>query len=80
MKVNRPIPKLTQENIFGVIDSFPKQHQIGFTIEEVNKLLKPNQIAEYQFRMGMLGKTYTLLENKPIYYNIDVLNILRGLI
>jgi hypothetical protein len=80
MKINKPIPKLTQENLGNIIDKFPTKYKMGFIIEEIERLLKPNNIEGTKFQQGMYGKTYTLIENNPIYYHRDVFNILRELI
>jgi len=44
MKINKPIPKLTQENLGNIIDKFPTKYKMGFIIEELERLLKPNNI------------------------------------
>lgn len=80
MKVNKPIPILTQENLGRIMNEYPNKYDLGFTIWEVRDLLKPNNIKGTQFQQGMFGKTYTIIENNPIYYHRDVYNILKELI
>jgi hypothetical protein len=80
MKVNKPIPKLTRENLGRIMNEYPNKHELGFTLWEVRDLLKPNSIEESQFRIGMFGQTYALIENKVVFYYTDVYNILKKLI
>lgn len=83
MKINKPIPKLTHENLERIIYNYPIQYKLGFTLNEVRELLKRNKIKEEDFRKGMFGKTYAVLneyQNKVVFYHRDIYNVLKGLI
>jgi len=80
MKINKPIPKLTQENLNRVLENFETKYTLGFTLSEVKQILKPNKLTEEQFKIGMFGQTYAILDDHPIFYYRDVYNILKELI
>ena len=80
MKVNRPITKLTKENLGSIIDKYTTKYELGFTINEVKHILKTNQIEIFKFDLKMFGRTFTYIDSEEIYYHRDIYNILRELI
>lgn len=80
MKVNKPIPILTQENLGRIMNEYPTKYDLGFTIWEIRELLRPNKLEESKFKEGMFGKTYAIINLSPIFYPTDVYNILKELI
>lgn len=80
MKINKPIPKLTRDNLSQVLYDFPCKTDLGFNDIEILKLLNLNKIEFKDFIKEMSGKTYTKIDNIDVYYKTDVVEILYKLI
>lgn len=80
MKVNKPIPKLTRDNLSQILKEYPSKYDIGYTNIEIVKLLSINKLKLEQFYPLLFGQTYTKIENNDVYYKGDVYKSLIKLI
>ncbi len=80
--INKPnqIPYLTKENVRDIVFNYETKYKLGFTINEVRELLRPNNLKEWDFFEFMFGSTYSVINEDNIYYHRDVYNTIWSLI